>query len=264
MSDLSPTLWQPLLTTRTLGRTDVCYEHTLTSTNTVLKEMAHQGAPHGSVCLCERQTAGRGRLDRQWASPEGRGIWCSVLLRPNLTPEQAPLVTFCVALAMAQAIREGAGVNVRIKWPNDLVAGGRKLCGILLEMGFDASGMYIVAGAGLNVHTGAYPPDLADRAVAISELTTPPSRGELFARYLAALEDAVSRLEAEGLAGIEKDYRAQSCTLGSQVHVLSAEDFVGVAEAIDEAGALLVRTSDGAVHRVLAGDVSVRGVMGYV
>ncbi len=264
MTDLSPTLWQPLLTTRTLGRAVNRCAHTLVSTNTLLKDMARQDAPHGSVCLCECQTGGRGRLDRSWFSPEGQGVWISVLLRPSLPPESAPLVTFCVAMAMAEAVRTEAAIDVRIKWPNDLVIHGRKLCGILLEMGFSTEGMYIVAGAGLNVHRGAYPPELADRAIAIDELTAAPSRAKLIAAFLNALEGMLSRLEQDGFAGIEAAYRAQSCTLGSAVRVIGAEDFTGVAEAIDNTGALLVRREDGVLQRVLAGDVSVRGVMGYV
>lgn len=260
---LLPVHWTPLLTTRVLGRTVSHYEHTLTSTNLVLKDMAKQGAPHGSLCLCECQTAGRGRLDRQWSSPEGQGVWLSVLLRPALKPEDAPLITFACALAMAKAVREVTGLGARIKWPNDLVLNGRKLCGILLEMGFDAQGMYVVAGTGLNVRRGAYPPDLAERAVSIEECADLPDRGAIIAAYLKALEDAVFALEQDGFAGIAADFRRECITLGSPVHVLGAESFTGVAEDIDATGALLVRT-DGELRRVLAGDVSVRGVMGYV
>jgi len=260
---LLPVHWTPLLTTRALGRAVNHYEHTLTSTNLVLKDMAKQGAPHGSLCLCECQTAGRGRLDRQWSSPEGQGVWLSVLLRPVLKPEDAPLITFACALAMAKAVREVTGLGARIKWPNDLVLNGRKLCGILLEMGFDAQGMYVVAGTGLNVRRGAYPPDLAERAVSIEECADLPDRGTIIAAYLKALEDAVFALEQDGFAGIAADFRRVCITLGSPVHVLGAESFTGVAEDIDATGALLVRT-DGELRRVLAGDVSVRGVMGYV
>ncbi len=260
---LLPVHWTPLLTTRALGRTVSHYEHTLTSTNLVLKDMAKQGAHHGSLCLCECQTAGRGRLDRQWSSPEGQGVWLSVLLRPALQPEDAPLITFACALAMAKAVREVTGLGARIKWPNDLVLNGRKLCGILLEMGFDAQGMHVVAGTGLNVRQGAYPPELAERAVSIEECADLPDRGAIIAAYLKALEDAVFALEQDGFAGIAADFRRECITLGSPVHVLGAESFTGVAEDIDATGALLVRT-DGELRRVLAGDVSVRGVMGYV
>ena len=256
--------WTPLLTTRALGRAVNHYEHTLTSTNLVLKDMAKQGAPHGSLCLCETQTAGRGRMDRQWSSPEGQGVWLSVLLRPALKPEDAPLITFACALAMAKAVREVTGLDARIKWPNDLVLNGRKLCGILLEMGFDAGGMYVIAGTGLNVRRGAYPQELAERATSIEEWAAVPDRGALVAAYLRALEDAVSALEKHGFAGIAADFRRECITLGSQVHVLGTDaSFTGVAEDVDASGALLVRT-ESELRRVLAGDVSVRGVMGYV
>lgn len=260
---LSPTSWTPLLSTCALGRAINHYEHTLTSTNAVLKDMAKQGAPHGSLCLCERQTAGRGRMERQWSSPEGQGVWLSVLLRPALKPEDAPLITFACALAMAEAVRSVTGLDAHIKWPNDLVLHGRKLCGILLEMGFDAQGMYVVAGTGLNVRRGAYPPELAERAISIEECANLPDRGAIIAAYLKALEDAVSAIDQDGFDGIAGEFRRGCITLGSRVHVLGAEEFTGVAEDIDETGALLVRT-EGELRRVLAGDVSVRGVMGYV
>ncbi len=265
MTDLSPALWQPLLTTRTLGRAVSHFEHTLTSTNAILKDMARQGAPHGCVCLCEQQTAGRGRLDRTWTSPDGQGIWMSVLLRPKLPPEACPLITFAVALAMHRALEDVCGVDARIKWPNDLVVDGRKICGILLEMGFDANGLFIIAGAGLNVRRGAYPAELAERAVSLEECTAAvPDRGAVIASFLAHLEAALTALEQGGFAAISTGYRAASITLGSRVHVIGAEDFIGTAEDIDDSGALLVRDDSGALRRVLAGDVSVRGVMGYV
>lgn len=261
---LLPAHWTPLLTTRALGRAVSHYEHTLTSTNLVLKDMARQGAPHGSLCLCECQTAGRGRLDRQWSSPEGQGVWLSVLLRSNMPAENAPLITFACALAMTKALREVTGLDAKIKWPNDLVLNGRKLCGILLEMVFDTQGYAVVAGTGLNIRKGAYPPELADRAISIEECADIPDRGAIIAAYLKALEDTVSTLEQDGFTGIAEDFRRECITLGSQVHVIGTDaNFTGVAEDIDETGALLVRT-EGKLRRVLAGDVSVRGVMGYV
>lgn len=265
MNDLLPASWQPLLTTRSLGRAGSCVERELSSTNTVLKELARKGTPSGAVCICEMQSAGRGRLDRSWSSPEGRGVWMSVLIRPKLTPERMPLVTFCAALAMAEAVRSLTGLDARIKWPNDLVLDGRKVCGVLLEAGFDASGaMFVIVGTGLNVRRGAYPPELADRAVSLEELCDPPSRSALIAAYLNALEAAVEAVEQGGLDGIAARYRGLSCTLGSAVQVLSpTETFTGTAVDIDEGGALLVRTEDGENRRVLAGDVSVRGMMGY-
>ena len=261
---LHPDSWTSLLSTRALGRAINHFEHTLTSTNLVLKDMARQGAPHGCTCLCEMQTAGRGRMDRTWSSPEGQGVWLSVLLRPKMQAEDAPLITFCCALAMAKAVRRVTALDAQIKWPNDLVLHGKKLCGILLEMVFDGQGYAVVAGTGLNVREGAYPPELAQRATSIAEWADVPDRGAIIAAYLDALEEAVSALEERGFAGIAAEFRRACITLGSQVHVLGTdEQFTGVAEDIDDTGALLVRV-DGELRRVLAGDVSVRGVMGYV
>jgi len=261
---LSPASWTPHLRTRALGRCLNHFEHTLTSTNLILKDIARQGAPHGCTCLCEMQTAGRGRMDRTWSSPEGQGVWLSVLLRPRMKAEDMPLITFCCALAMTKAVREVTALEPRIKWPNDLVLRGRKLCGILLEMGFDAQGCWVVAGTGLNVREKAYPPELAKQATSIAEWADAPDRSRIVTAYLNALEDALTAVEQQGFHGIAEEYRQMCITLGSQVQVIGTDTtFTGVAEDVDPTGALLVRT-DGEVRRVLAGDVSVRGVMGYV
>lgn len=261
---LEPALWTSALTTRSLGHGENRCLAEVDSTNTEAKRMAIAGAPHGSLCVSELQTAGKGRLGRVWSAPSGKGLWVSVLLRPNLKPEQAPLITLCVAMAMARAVEETAGLDARIKWPNDLVYAGRKLCGILLEISADPDSIeYIVAGAGVNVRTGAYPPDIAHKAAALEEFGPPPLRRTLLVHYLAALEEVLNRLEREGFQGIAEEYQARSCTLGQQVQVSGAVELTGVARAIDETGALLVE-ADGTLHRVLSGDVSVRGVMGYV
>lgn len=262
---LEPALWTCSLTTRSLGRGENRYLQETGSTNTEVKQMALAGAPHGSLCVSEKQLAGKGRLGRAWISPAGKGLWLSVLLRPKLSPERAPLITLCAAMAMARAVEETSGIAAQIKWPNDLVYEGRKLCGILLEISADPDSIeYVVVGTGLNVLEGAYPPELAERAAAIAEFTRPPLRRTILTHYLAALEDALARLEQSGMAGIAEEYAARSCTLGSRVNVVGAVNLTGTAEALDEGGALLVRTEDGVLHRVLSGDVSVRGVMGYV
>lgn len=263
---LDPIFWESQLTTRYLGRGENHYEHTVSSSNTIVKQMAAQGAPGGSLCLCECQTAGKGRLGRAWNAPAGQGIWMSVLLRPRLRPKDAPLITLATAIAMARAVREVTGINAQIKWPNDLVFAGKKLCGILLEISADLDQIeYVVVGTGLNVLRGAYPPELSDRAAALEEFATPPVRREIVVHYLKALEEYVTLLEDHGFSAIQEDYRRHCCTLGSRVHVIGTElDFIGQAEDIDPTGALLVRDESGTLRRVLSGDVSVRGVMGYV
>ena len=263
---LDPSLWKGALTTRELGRGEVRYQAEVSSTNTVLKEMAVGGAPQGSLCLCDRQTAGRGRLGRQWISPAGQGLWCSTLLRPRLKPEDAPFITFCTAMALAEAIDRLCGTQARIKWPNDVVIQGKKCCGILLEMAADPDRLeYVVVGTGVNLQPGAYPPELKDRAISLAELTDrPPLRREMLCAYLAALEPLVDTLEASGFPALLPAYTARSGTLGSRVQVSGGMELTGLAESLDASGALMVRDDAGELHRVLSGDVSVRGIMGYV
>ena len=170
------------------------------------------------------------------------------------------------SLAVCDALKQRYGIDCQIKWPNDLVFSGKKLCGILLEISADLDQIeYVVVGTGLNVLRGAYPPELSDRAAALEEFANPPVRREIVVHYLKALEDNMALLEEHGFPGIQEAYRRRCCTLGSRVHVIGTEiDFIGTAEDIDETGALLVRDESGVLQRVLSGDVSVRGVMGYV
>ena len=232
---LDPSLWKGALTTRELGRGEVRYQAEVSSTNTVLKEMAVGGAPQGSLCLCDRQTAGR--VEHALEERE-----------------------------LAEAIDRLCGTQARIKWPNDVVIQGKKCCGILLEMAADPDRLeYVVVGTGVNLQPGAYPPELKDRAISLAELTDrPPLRREMLCAYLAALEPLVDTLEASGFPALLPAYTARSCTLGSRVQVSGGMELTGLAESLDASGALMVRDDAGELHRVLSGDVSVRGIMGYV
>ena len=261
---VDPLFWQGALTTRWAGRPECLYAWEMTSTNTVLKEAVAQGAARGTVALCESQTSGKGRLGRSWFSPPGQGLWLSVLARPRLAPGDAALLTLASALAMAQAVEE-AGFAPRIKWPNDLVLEGKKICGILLEMAADQDRLdYVVIGTGLNTGPGSYPAELQGKAWSLGEAAgRPVPRVPVLLAYLKHLEAAVERLETAGLAGIRADYECRSCTLGKRVQVTGGTVCQGIAQGMDETGALLVREDNGRVCRVLAGDVSVRGVMGY-
>lgn len=262
---LDASAWAPLLTTHSLGRGVNCVLPQADSTNTVLRQLARQGVPHGSLCIADMQTAGKGRLGRSWHSPAGQGLWLSVLVRPILRPEDAPLITLCAAMAMARAVQEVSGLPARIKWPNDLVCHGKKICGILLEISATTDGItHVIIGTGLNVRRSAYPSDLAHQAASLEDFTAPPARADLLVHYLAALEESLLRLESGGFEAIAQEYREACCTLGSRVRVSGGMDLTGEAIDIDHTGALLIRTENGEVHRVLAGDVSVRGVMGYV
>ena len=263
---LDPVLWQGKLKTRRYGRAQVLFEETLESTNQSVKKMALSGAEDGSLALCEQQTAGKGRLGRTWVSEPGVGLWQSLLLRPGLPPDQAPALTFAAALAMARAL-ENLGVDgVRIKWPNDLVRDGKKIAGILNEVSCDMDTMeYVVIGIGLNVRKGAVPPSLASSAGCLEDGGVPPLRRDILCGYLLEMEQQVSLLSRKGMGALMEMYREKSCTLGNPVRVVGTSfTFTGEALDMDPDGALLVKDETGTVRRVLAGDVSVRGVMGYV
>ncbi len=262
---LDPVLWQGGLRTQALGRGNVFYAEVMDSTNDQLRRMAAGGAPHGSLCLCEQQTGGKGRLGRQWVSRSGEGLWQSVLLRPALSPQSAPLITLAVALSMAQALENVGLLGVRIKWPNDLVINGRKVCGILCEASADMDRIAsVICGVGLNVKEGAVPDELRHQATSLETEGLHVLRRRILTMYLERLESNMKVLEKDGFAALLEGYTARSCTLGSRVHVVGNKDFLGMAEALDTDGALLVRDDAGFLQKVLAGDVSVRGVMGYV
>lgn len=259
--------------TRWAGQGEINYAVEMASTNLRAKEMARAGAPAGSLAICEMQTAGRGRLQRSWETPPGLALTQSLVLRPSLPTEQAQLCTLAAAIAAAKAIQEVCPqLQPRIKWPNDIVIGSKKCVGILCELAADMDGIvYAVAGTGINVNQLAFPPELEAKATSLllevrkqAPDAAPICRRRLLCAYLRHMENAMDTLESQGFAGIAEEYQALSVTLGQTVQVISSEEtFVGRAQSIDDTGALMVEAQTGALRRVLCGDVSVRGLMGY-
>ncbi len=248
---------RPLLNTHDLGQALHWYEE-VGSTNDVAKELAEEGAVHGEVVVAERQTAGRGRRGRSWSSPPRRNLYLSVILRPELPPARAPEVTLLASVAVCQAVRQ-AGVAAAIKWPNDVLVSGRKLAGVLTEMAAEVERVqWLVVGIGVNVNADRddFPEEL--RALATSlrlERGQPVPRVLFAAALLTALEEWLDRHADEGFAPVRAAWREMSDTLGREVRVRSGgADLVGVAEDVDESGALLVRTAQG-LERVVSGDV---------
>lgn len=256
------------LTTAWAGRPMRCLPQ-VASTNLVLKEMAEQGAPHGQLVLAETQEAGRGRRGRGWVSQPWLGLWSSLLVRPPVPPAQASGLTVLAAMAVCDAVSSVYALDPGIKWPNDVVLSGRKLTGILVELHADLDSIYwAVVGVGINVNHAAkdFPEELRDKATSLAlVLGRQMDRGPLLRAYLTAFEARYQQWIDGGFAALEPDYRRYSRTLGQTVRVESLDKvFIGTAEELDELGALLVRREDGTMERVLAGDVSVRGLMGYV
>jgi BirA family biotin operon repressor/biotin-[acetyl-CoA-carboxylase] ligase len=246
---------------RRLGEPVVYFEET-GSTNDVAARLADEGAPEGTLVIAARQTAGRGRLGRQWFSPPGAGLYASVVCR---SARLAPFVTLAGGVAVAEGVTAATGLPVEIKWPNDVVvpggAGGprfRKLSGILAEGSSSAQGLhYVVLGFGVNLKPAAYPPELRERATSIeSELGRPVDAGLVLAETLAALADAFAEIEDGRAQDVLARWRAKAPALeGSAVEFESAGARTpGVAAGLAEDGALLVRTAGGVV-RVLSGEV---------
>ena len=261
------------LRTRWAGRGQIDYAAEMDSTNAHARRMAREGAPNGSLALCNSQTAGRGRLGRAWQTPPGEALTLSMVIRPKLPTQLAQLCTFAAAVAVCEAVEGLYGLQAQIKWPNDVVLGGRKLAGILSEMYADADGLaYVVPGVGVNVRQQAFAGELADKATSLllelrkhNPHAPPLCRRQLLTAFLSRMEHAVDALERDGYEGIREAYEARTATLGRDVHVVSVtESYTARALRVDETGALIVRDERGNERRVLSGDVSVRGLMGYV
>ena len=245
------------------------HEELTDSTNRVLKELAKAGAKEGQVVIAEEQTNGRGRLGRYFFSPKGRGIYMSVLLRPDdKAYEMAPLTAW-VAVAVANAVEAVSGVRPGVKWVNDLVMNGKKVCGIMTEMAVkeDSNKVdYIIIGIGININgmQDEFPEEL--RAIASSieaETGVTVSRAQLVAEILRELDLLSENWQIETLKYLEQ-YRKDCVTIGKEVRVLSPEgERSATALSVEGDFSLLVRYDVGTIERVYSGEVSVRGLYGY-
>jgi BirA family biotin operon repressor/biotin-[acetyl-CoA-carboxylase] ligase len=238
----------------------------LPSTNTEAARQASLGAPEGLCVVAREQTAGRGRQQRAWASPKDAGLYFSVVLRPRMDARAWPLVTLAAAVAAADALTESFGLEADIKWPNDLLAGGRKLCGILAETFETPRGRAVVLGVGINLTNRAFPPEILSTATSVEEQTgRAPDRERLLASLTRALARRYEILQAEGgEATTLREWESRSTfARGRRVRVALAEEtFEGTTRGLEPDGALRVETDDGEIRIVRAGDVTaVRSVM---
>jgi BirA family biotin operon repressor/biotin-[acetyl-CoA-carboxylase] ligase len=229
------------------------------STNNAALQLAAAGEPHGALVIAEEQTAGRGRLGRSWYSEKGSGIYLSLILRPQLAVQQAPLLTLAAGLAARDAVVEAARLAVDIRWPNDLLVNGKKFCGILTEMQAEGDRVkYVVAGIGVNVNHTKLPPELEGIATSLHLAGGRPcSRLELVAGLLRAFDGYYRALLKEGAAPLIARFGVvSSYANGKRVHVTDPrEEFTGTTAGLDAMGCLLVRRDDGDVVPVLAGDI---------
>ncbi len=230
------------------------------STNRVALELGHAGEPEGAVVLAEEQTAGRGRGGRAWHSERATGIYVTLLLRPKLAPVQAPLLTMMAGLSAHSAVQALTGLEVDLKWPNDLLVRGRKLGGILTEMHAEPGQIrFVIVGIGLNVNQEKFPGELANLATSLrAETGKPQSRMELLVRLLHEFESDYNRFLREGVATVVARFESvSSYARGKRVRVTNGtESYVGTTAGLGPEGLLQVERDGGQLMTVIAGDVA--------
>ena len=241
---------------------------TIDSTNTRAKEMAASGACHGTVLIADQQTGGRGRMGRSFHSPAGSGIYMSVILRPMCQAAELMHLTCATAVAAVAGVEAATGLQPGIKWTNDLVFERKKLGGILTELSLSSSGMvdYAIVGIGINCTQRAedFPAEIRDIATSLQLCTdTPINRAQVIAMILVELDNICKNLPS--VAAILARYRENCITIGQEISLVRGEEIRhGKALDMDEAGALLVEFPDGHQEAISSGEVSVRGMYGYV
>lgn len=235
----------------------------LGSTNAEAARLAQEGAPEGTVVIADEQTAGRGRLGRQWHSPPRTGLWLSVVLRPALPPSACAGITLTTGVAVAAAIERVTGLQPGIKWPNDVLIGGRKVCGILTEIAAEWERVHhLIVGIGINVNQteSDFSPDLHGRATSLRlACGASVSRQALCVAVLDELSQRYPAFQEAGFAAAKEDWLARNVIIGEHVIARSASGAVaGIAEDVDSDGALLIRQADGVGVRVMSGEVTLR------
>ncbi|MBN1354520.1 MAG: biotin--[acetyl-CoA-carboxylase] ligase [Candidatus Omnitrophica bacterium] len=247
------------LNTKILGR-DIRYYETVGSTNNVAYELAAEGAREGTLVIANEQTKGKGRLGRSWVSPEEGGVYLSLILRPDILPNEVPKITLVAAVSAVKAIRQFTGLEALVKWPNDILISDRKAGGILTELKGELDKVnFVVLGMGINVNTPReLLPKSATSIKAESKSSAELSRVELVKIFLKTLEDEYAGFSKNGFPPVREALKSYSCTLGRQVSVTKSgkERFCGKAVDIDKNGGLVVELADGQEETFLSGDVT--------
>lgn len=253
-----PTEIKPYLETRFLGF-DIIYQARVTSTNIIARELAEKGASSGTLVLAEEQAGGKGRLGRVWASPPG-GIWLSFIVKPEVSPFQAPLFTLLTAAALGEVLKDN-GFKVGIKWPNDILCEGKKVVGILTEVRAEIERLnYLVIGVGINANISSIdlPQELREQAATLQDiLGIPINRPAFVAAFLKKWEELYFLSLEEGFAETLNIWRRNNITLGRELTIkIGGKEIRGKAIDIDEKGALIILKKDGTKESFLAGEVT--------
>lgn len=247
---------------------EIEYYEVTDSTNLRIRDFAEAGRADGLLAVAEQQTGGKGRRGRSWLSPPGTGIWMSLLLRPQIEPYRASMITIVSALAVAKSIEKICGLETGIKWPNDIVINGKKVCGILTEMSAEIEEVrYIIVGIGINANTQTFEKEIANIATSIAiEGGKRINRASLIAEFCFYFERYYKQfLQTGDLTFMKEDYEAYLLNIGKEVKIIkNKQEKIRLAIGINEMGELIVEKADGTKEIVLSGEVSVRGLYGYI
>lgn len=247
---------------------EIRYYDIVDSTNNKAKRLADEGAVHGTLVIAERQSNGKGRRGKGWETLSGEAVAMTLIIRPDMPPEKASILTLVMGMAVASACTELFEIPVKIKWPNDVIAGGKKISGILTEMSAELHAIhYLVIGAGVNVNIREFPEEI--RTVATSlylETGKEQPRAKIIQTCMKYFEQYYERfLEKQDMSGLLNTYQEMLVNMNQKVRVLApGNEYTGTARGINEKGELLVEKEDGQTEAIFAGEVSVRGVYGYV
>ena len=247
---------------------DIVFKEVVDSTNTLAKQLARDGVAEGTIVVAEEQIAGKGRQGKVWSAPKGTGIWMSIVLRPKLEPQYASQLTLLAGLSMCTAIRDVTGLEAMIKWPNDLVLNNKKITGILTEMSAEIEGInYVVIGIGVNVNIMEFDEDLTHATSLALEGGKKYKRSKLIRRFLEIFEyDYNNYIDDGNLSRVLDRYKRYCVSLDKEVKIIKGgNERIAYATDITPGGALKVTYIDtNETEDIIAGEVSVRGIYGYV
>lgn len=245
--------------TKTIGH-NLIYIDEIDSTQTKAHQLIAEGAAEGTVVIAELQTRGKGTRGKAWHSPKGKGIWMSIVLKPSIPAQYISQLTLLSAVALCRTINKQLGLNIGVKWPNDLLIDGKKVSGILLESSSEDDRLrYVIAGVGIsvNITKNDFPKELHDKATSLQiESGKRVDREQILCAFLLQFEQLYELYLEKGFAPIRSLWEALSVSLNRPIEVHSASGFIsGIAKGLDESGALLVTEDDGQVKKIFSGDV---------
>jgi BirA family biotin operon repressor/biotin-[acetyl-CoA-carboxylase] ligase len=263
------------LNTRIIGRNIHCLAQ-VDSTNNYAKRLAQEGCEEGTVVIADCQTEGKGRMGRSWHSMGNKGIWMSMVLRPVVDPEEVQIITLAASIAVVSALNDVLDIKAGIKWPNDVILDGKKVCGILTEMSMEMERInFLISGIGLNFsqQESDFPEEIRDKATSLN-LYLKEKRGldisgikrsQLIKMILFKFEEVYDKVNSECGDEVINEWKKYCITLGKEVCInYRTKQYTGIALDVDMKGRLLVRCNDGVTREVSSGEVSVRGLLGYI